>query len=163
VALQKIVEMFNINDQSSIEKFLSMNDNKSTTHFKKLMKTIVSSKMSMTLEVAFPDKTYSSFEYSNDILKSKTDIWSSDTETLINLNTYNGILKAVDIEKKKFTFLSNQDELISGKLSKEVCSYEFVVPSNARVGIEEHAKTEGLSKKKTVKYILSEILVSSEN
>lgn len=127
------------------------------SRFKHLLSVLVDGGFSLKTEWANPFGDHVAAKASYDDLKNALKKMEEDDSATTRINTYTCRLVGVDIEKDFFAVVTQDGELLRGKLAKQLEGKQFEVPSQIKAKIEEVCTINPLTDNEKWTYTLLDV------
>ncbi|MDO6496841.1 DUF6575 domain-containing protein [Photobacterium sanguinicancri] len=147
-----------INDHEILHEKLSQMNLLTRSRFKALVKELVDNELSIKSEWANPYGKFNANNIEYIALKFALNNIKNGFDSNTQINTYKKVtLVGVDVHSDFFALKTNDKNIIKGKLSKDLESYNFNIPSVLDVTIEETCKIHETSGHEVWSYILMKV------
>lgn len=133
------------------------------SRFKHLLNVLVDGGFALKTEWANPFGDNVIAKASYDDLKNALKKLEEDSSATTRINTYTCRLVGVDIEKDFFAVVTQDGELLRGKLVKQLEGKQFEVPSEIKAKIEEVCTINPLTDNEKWTYTLLDVIEIIEN
>ena len=144
-----------------LKNTLGNESNRTIVYFNKLLRGLKKNNLGFGFTAASPAKAYNTKHLTTYQVGEVLQRITNDIEEIKEEETYEGELKGIDVERKKFTFiLSNMGEniKISGRISDDIVKTSFTVPSKTRVRVETTTKFDKLTGEEKYSFLLLEVI-----
>lgn len=150
-------------DREELKAFLSNQNPRVAVKYRKLIKSLISSKTGIRVENASPNKAYFNKHFTTKELISNLKLIDSEIEETVTKETLYGRLEGVVHDKGTFEFVSTANERIRGKLAPNFKDSVFSVPSTVEAVIEVKTGKDDFGEEKYVYQLLEIHQITSKS
>lgn len=126
-------------------------------YYMKLLRYLINDNIGIKIQTAFPNRQCRNITLNKDEIQRSLKVLEEDFKEVVRNVTIFGSVIAIDVDRKSFGFISNDDEKIRGVIDSKLNVRQYVLPKTAEILVQVTTKYVDLTGKETIEYKLLDL------